>query len=112
MVKNPSANAGDTRDAGLIPGSRRFLGGGNGNPLQYSCLGNAMDRGVWWAMGSMGLQRVEHELVTEHVHKSLCEHKHSSSGRLSFLFWGAVPRPCGILVSQPGIKPMSSAVYY
>ena len=40
---------GDTRDKGLIPGSRRSPGGGNGNPLQYSCLENPMDRGSWWA---------------------------------------------------------------
>ena len=38
VVKNPPANAGDTRDAGLIPGSGRSHGGGHGNPLQYSCL--------------------------------------------------------------------------
>ena len=44
-VKNPSASAGDTGDAGSIPGSGRSPGGGNGNPLQYSCLGNPMDRG-------------------------------------------------------------------
>ena len=36
-------------DAGLIPGSGRSCGKGNGNPLQYSCLGNPMDRGAWWA---------------------------------------------------------------
>ena len=47
-VKN-SLNAGDLRDAGLIPGSRRSPGEGNGNPLQYSCLENPMDRGAWWA---------------------------------------------------------------
>ena len=46
MVKNPSANAGDVS---LIPGSGRSPGGGNGNPLQYSCLENPMDRGAWWA---------------------------------------------------------------
>ena len=40
VVKNPPANAGDARDAGSIPGLRRFPGGGNGNPLQYSCLKN------------------------------------------------------------------------
>ena len=46
MVKNPPANAGDT---GSIPGLGRPPGGGNGNPLQYSCLENPMDRGAWWA---------------------------------------------------------------
>ena len=49
VVKNPPANAGDTRDVGLIPGWGRSLGEGNGNPLQYSCLGSPMDRGAWWA---------------------------------------------------------------
>ena len=48
VVKNLPANAGDAGDAGLIPGSGRSSGGGNGNPLQYSCLKNPMDRGVWW----------------------------------------------------------------
>ena len=49
MVKNPPANAGDVRDSGLIPGLRRSPGEGNGNPLQYSCLENPMDRGTWQA---------------------------------------------------------------
>ena len=49
MVKNLPANAGDLRDLGLIPGSGRSPGGGNGNPLQYSCLENSMDRGAWRA---------------------------------------------------------------
>ena len=48
-VKILPANAGDLRDAILIPGSRRSPGEGNGNPLQYSCLGNPMARGAWWA---------------------------------------------------------------
>ena len=47
MVKNLPANAGDT---GSIPGAGRFPGGEYGNPLQYSCLGNLMDRGDWWAI--------------------------------------------------------------
>ena len=47
-VKNPPANAGDL---GSIPGWERAPGGGNGNPLRYSCLENPMDRGVWWATG-------------------------------------------------------------
>ena len=49
MVKNSSANAGDIWDEGSIPGSRRSTGGQHGNPLQYSCLENPMDRGAWWA---------------------------------------------------------------
>ena len=49
MVNNPSANAGDSRDTGSIPESGRSPGGENGNPLQYSCLENAMDRGAWQA---------------------------------------------------------------
>ena len=47
MVKNLPVNAGDTRDMSLIPGSGRSPGGENGNPLQYSCLENSMDRGTW-----------------------------------------------------------------
>ena len=46
VVKNPPAHAGDL---GSIPGSGRSPGDGNGNPLQYSCLENPMDRGAWWA---------------------------------------------------------------
>ena len=49
VVKNLPANAGDTREAGLIPGLGRFPGAENENLLQYSCLGNPMDRGTWRA---------------------------------------------------------------
>ena len=49
MVKNPLASAGDIRDADLIPRSGRSQRGGHGNPLQYSCLENIMDREAWWA---------------------------------------------------------------
>ena len=49
MVKNPPAPAGDTGLSGLIPGLERSPGAGNGNPLQYSCLEDSMDRGAWWA---------------------------------------------------------------
>ena len=55
VVKNLPANAGDE---GSIPGSGRSLGVGNGNPLQYSCLENSMDRGTWWIIQAMGPQRV------------------------------------------------------
>ena len=56
-VKNPAASAGDTRGMGSIPGSGRSPGEGNGNPLQYSCLGNPMDRGAW--------QAIVHEVAKE-----------------------------------------------
>ena len=49
VVKNLPANARGVRDTGLIPGSGRSPGGGHGNPLQYSCLENSLDRGAWWA---------------------------------------------------------------
>ena len=47
VVNNPPANAGDIRDSGSIPGRGRSSGGGHGNPLQYSCLENPVDRGDW-----------------------------------------------------------------
>ena len=49
VVKNLSANAGDTGDTGLMPRLKRSAGGRNGNPLQYSCLENLVDSGAWWA---------------------------------------------------------------
>ena len=64
MVKNPPANAGDARELGLIPELGRSPGGGNGNPLQYSCLENSIDRGAWRAT----VHRVAELNVTEHTH--------------------------------------------
>ena len=61
MVKNPPVNEGD---AGSIPGWGRSSGEGNDNPLRYSCLGNPMDRGAWWAI-VYGVARVEHDLATK-----------------------------------------------
>ena len=49
MIKNPPTNAGDIRDMGSVPGLGISPGGGHGNPLQYSCLENPIDRGSWWA---------------------------------------------------------------
>ena len=68
VVKNPPANAGDARNAGLIPGLGRSPGIGNGNPLQYSCLENYMDREVWRATVH-GVTRIRHDLETVHTHK-------------------------------------------
>ena len=64
VVKNLPANAGDVGDMDSIPGSGLSTGGGNGNPLQYACLGNPMDRGPD-GVQSMGPQRVGHYLLTK-----------------------------------------------
>ena len=66
-IKTLPAKAGDIGDSGLIPGWGRSPGGGNGNPLQYSCLENPMDRGSWWAIVH-GSQRVRRDLAPEHTH--------------------------------------------
>ena len=60
-----------TQDVGSVPGSGRFPGAGNGNPLQYSCLGNATDKGACEPMGS---QRVRHDRVSELY---VCTHVHA-----------------------------------
>ena len=57
VVKNLAANAGDTRDVGLIPGLGRFPGEGNGSPLQYPCLENPIDKEAWHATVSGGLKQ-------------------------------------------------------
>ena len=49
VVKDPPADAGNTGDTGSVSGWERFPGEGNDNPLQFSCLGNPMDRRAWWA---------------------------------------------------------------
>ena len=75
MVKNPPANAGNTRDLSLISGPERYPGVGNGNPLQYSCLENSMDRGAWQATVH-GVAKSQTPLCTH-------AHIHSSSGNTS-----------------------------
>ena len=58
MVKNLPANAGDAGDIGLIPQLGRYLGGGNGNLLQYSCLENSRNKGAYWAMVWVGHKKL------------------------------------------------------
>ena len=58
-VKNPPANAGDAGDSSSIPGLGISPGKGNGNLFQYSCLGNPMDRGAWWAI-IHGIEKQSH----------------------------------------------------
>ena len=65
VVKNPSANAGDTRDVSSITGQRRYPGIINGNPLQYFCLENSMDRGAWQAAVLGGCKELN---MTKHTH--------------------------------------------
>ena len=65
VVKNPPASAGDTRDSGSIPGLGRSARGEKGNPLQYPCLENPMDRGAWGARGPKKLDVTEH--LNEHT---------------------------------------------
>ena len=74
MVKNPSANAEDARDAGSILGSGSFPEEGNGNLLQYSCLENSTDREAWWA-------------VREVAELDMTEHTYKAHHTLSFLFF-------------------------
>ena len=64
MGKEPAYNAGGARDMGSIPGLGRSPIGGDGNPLQYSCLENPMNRGAWQATVH-GVARVRHELATK-----------------------------------------------
>ena len=85
VAKNPPADAGD---AGLIPGSGRAAGGGNGNTLQYSCLENSMHRGAWWATVhgvaksqtqlSMCVCLCTHAHVHTHTHAQTHTYTHSS----------------------------------
>ena len=70
-VKNLPHNAGDKRDAGLIPELERSPRGGYGNPLQYSCLENPIDRGTWWA--------IVHRVAKNQTRLSNLAHKHNAA---------------------------------
>ena len=72
MVNNVPVSTGDS---GSIPGSGRSPREGNGNPFQYSCLGNPRDRGAWWAIQSVGLQRVRHDLVIKQKQQQSAIHR-------------------------------------
>ena len=83
LVNNPSANAGDVRDASSIPGLGRSPGGGHGNPLHYSCLENPKDRGVWWAtVHGITKSRTWLKQLSMHTHKSVYKIKISEGTQL------------------------------
>ena len=73
VVKSLLANAGDLRDMSSVPGPGKSSGGGHGNPLQYSCLENSMDRGAWWAISPWVCKESDTTEVTWHARK--CMHK-------------------------------------
>ena len=92
VVKNPAANAGNIRDAGSVPGSGRFRGEGNSNPLQCSCLENPVGRGAWRAailsrtrpnwLGTHTALEAQ-PLPPRTLARSHCEHRNSSPPRSS-----------------------------
>ena len=105
VVKNSPANAGDASDVGSIPGSGRSPGVGNGNPLQYSCLGNPMDSGVWWGHKESDIT----ELLSIHTHPGV-NHLLDSGLPWKMILWGMAQRfhllkvyllPCEIIFKTP-----------
>ena len=94
MVKNLLANVGDVREAGSIPRSGRSTGGGHGNPLQYSCLENPMDRGAWRAT-VLGVAKSRTQVKQLSMHAwPLLKPQHRPPGTVlggSLLFWLLIP---------------------
>ena len=91
MVKNPPATAGDPRDAGLIPGPGRYPGVRDGNPLQYSCLENPVDRGIWRVLAT-GSQRIRYDLATEQQQPLNLQWKHLFKSYLVTYLRTSVPQ--------------------
>ena len=87
LVKNSAANAGDARDTNLILGLGRSSGEGNGNPLQYSCLENSMDRRAWWATVH-GVTKSQTRLSARaHISKLYNIHKYKSTVYIEVLYF-------------------------
>ena len=91
VIKNPPANARDMRDRVSVPESGRSLGGGHGNPLQYICLENPMDRGAWQATVHK-VAKLDMTEATSHaagMHEVACQGLRAVC--ISFSFGGSVP---------------------
>ena len=97
-AKSPPAKAAGTGDTCLIPGLGRSSGGGNGNPLQYSYLGNSIDRGTWWAT----LHGVTEVDTTEHAHTYIHTHTHTHTHTPAPGSVGSRVTPCLWFLSQEG----------
>ena len=95
VVKNLPASAGDVRDTGLIPGLGRSPGGGHGNPLQYSCLENPMERGAWQATVH-GVSKSQTQLKWLSVHRLVRQLSLSSSLSPFTNIFGYLLPICGI----------------
>ena len=76
-VKNPPANAGNTRHAGSIPGLGKSPGGGNSNSIQYCCLGNPMDKRAWWAIEQCHKELDTTEYLCTRTHTHAHTHTHT-----------------------------------
>ena len=104
-VKNRPATAGDSRDAVSIPGSGRYPRGGNGNPLQYSCLEYSMDRGAWQAT-FQGVTKSRTGLSTTHICTQFKQSlKVSESSLLGFSVCGILQARILEKIPSPGDLP-------
>ena len=98
VVKNLPANAGDEGDASPIPVSRRFPGGWNGSPLQYSCLEKPMDRGAWWT--------IVHRITKSQTWQSMCTCAHIYTSSTMNPLHGSLSCPDeGACITQQSKEP-------
>ena len=98
VVKNLLAHAGDIRNVGLVPGWGISPGGGQSNPLQYSCLGNPMDRGAWWA-SPWGCKELD---MTERLSSNFPKYEENLrfTGEVEpkFISQGLLPTSCSLTI--------------
>ena len=109
VVKNLSANSGNTGDVGSIPASGRSPGVGHRKPLQYSCLENSVDRGVWWATVPMGAKRWTQLSTNAQGMKRI--HKHLPVFSTSVCVHANLLQSCTTLCSPMDCCPPGSSVH-